>query len=235
MDRRGSEKGFTLMELVVVIAILAILAAISCVFCFSNLDRPKATLNAANLRAARTLLDAALTMDPDPPEDAIDRVLSGAPAALGVDLPGLSVPEGTPMEAVVGEDGVDTFYGGYNAEDFEDPDHAHETEVETEAPTEPMYCPILTCDSRDLMEDGYCNRHQVKICEKLTKNGELPVSCHKEFRDICTEQHYKWGLCGCPSRGSRNKPCGLCTHWHEGNPCCVQVLIADNSTYEELQ
>ena len=233
MARFDSEKGFTLMELVVVIAILAILAAISCLFYFRNLDRPKASLNATNLRAARTMLKAELMLDPEHPEEAIDRVLSGAPTALGVDLPGLSVPAGTPMDAVVGDDGVDTFYGGFNAEDFENPEGPHETEAETEAPTESVFCPILTCDSMDLMDDGYCNRHQIKTCEKNTKNGEIPVPCAKEFRDICTEEHYKLVLCPCTAGRGWNKLCSNCPHYHERGECRTPMLVADNSTNEE--
>ena len=234
MARFDSEKGFTLMELVVVIAILAILAAISCLFYFRNLDRPKASLNATNLRAARTMLKAELLLDPDHPEEAIDRVLKGAPTALGVDLPGLSVPAGTPMDAVVGDDGVDTFYGGFNAEDFENPDRIHETEAETEAPTESVFCPVLTCDSTDLMDDGYCNRHQIRTCEKLTKVGDIPVLCGREFRDVCAEEHYKWVLCGCPSNVGRNEICGYCRHdYHGRDRCSVQMLKPDNSTHEE--
>ena len=231
MGRNDGEKGFTLMELIVVIAILAILAAISCLFCFRNLDRPKAALNAVNLRAARTLLDAELAMDPDHPEEAIDRVLSGAPTALGVDLPGLSVPEGTPMDAVVGDDGVDTFYGGYNAEDFEDPDRA--AKEETELPTEPTYCGILSCDSTDLMEDGYCSCHQIKICGKFSRDGEILVLCAREFRDVCTEAHYQLALCSCKAGRGWNTLCGYCNHYHERGVCYNTVLVADNVAEEE--
>lgn len=226
MGAKEREKGFTLMEMVVVIAILAILAAIAFFFYFRNLDRPKATLNAANLRAARSQLEAELLIDPDHPEEVLERVIGGAPSALGIDVPGLYIPAGTPMEAVIGDDGVDTFYDGYNAEDLDDLFGDKEPEEESKT----SYCPVASCLSTDLMEDGYCGDHQMKTCPKSRRDGDALVPCGAGYRDVCSEAHYKTGFCSCKAAASLNKACRNCGHYHDSGNCYTTVLVPDNDT-----
>lgn len=239
MGGKKGQGGFTLVEMVVVIAIIAILAAISCLFYFRNLDRPKAALNAANLRAVRSQLEAELLLDPDHPDDVIDRVLKDAPGAIGMDLPGLSLPPGTPMDAEIGDDGVDTFYEDLNAEDFddllgdEDPEE-NPTPVpeETTKPTEPTRCAFPACEAVDLPDGGYCSLHQLKVCAKSLRDGDILVPCQMEYRDYCRGEHYKMTLCFCKARGSYEKPCSRCGHWHHPDTCYVMVLVQDNSADE---
>ena len=226
MGRNGRDKGFTLMEMVVVIAILAILAAIVGLFYFRYLDRVKAAINGANLRAARSRLVAELEIDPDHPDEVIDRVIGGAPDALEIDVPGMQIPGGTPMEAVPGDDGMDTVYGGYNADDLDDLFGDKDPEEETRT----SYCPMASCVSTDLMEDGYCGDHQMKTCQKSQRDGDSLVPCGAGYREVCSEAHFKQGLCPCTVAASQNKPCIRCTHYHNSGFCSETVLVPDNDT-----
>lgn len=226
MGRNGRDKGFTLMEMVVVIAILAILAAIVGLFYFRYLDRVKAAINAANLRAARSRLVAELEIDPDHPDEVIDRVISGAPDALEIDVPGMQIPGGTPMEAVPGDDGMDTVYDGYNAEDLDDLFGDKDPEEETKT----SYCPVASCVSTDLMEDGYCGDHQMKTCQKSQRDGDALVPCGAGYREVCSEAHYKSGLCNCKAAGGWNNACRNCGHYHDSGYCYTTVLVPDNDT-----
>ena len=231
--KRGGEKGFTLMEMLVVIAIIMILAGIGCLFYFRNLNRPKAAINAANLRAVRTLLEAELLTDPDHPEDVLERVLSGAPGAVGMNGPGFSIPDGTPMRV----EGVDTFYGGYNAEDFDNlfsggevsQSPSPEPPESTDEPTRPVYCAAPNCISTDLVAEGYCADHQLKYCRRFVKSGDNLVLCGKAYRDYCREAHYKIGPCTCKATGSQNGLCRNCKHEHYLAPCAYpEAIIPDN-------
>lgn len=243
MRGTDSEKGFTLLEMVVVIAIIMVLAGISCMFFFRNLDRPKAVVNGANLRAVRTILEAELLIDPEHPDEVLDRVLSDAPGAVGMDTPGMSIPDGTPMDAVIGDDGVDTFYNGYNAEDFEnlyqDEDAGEEPtgepSGEPEESTEAPRCALPTCDSADLTEGGYCGDHQVKICGKSLRSGDGLVPCGREYRDYCWEEHYKMGPCPCEASSSKNRACSNCGHYHDPGVCYELALVPDNRADEAYE
>lgn len=236
MKKRG-EQGFTLVELLVVIAIIMVLAGIGCLFYFRNLDRPKATINAANLRAARSLLEAELLTDPDHPEAVLERVLRDAPGAVGMDGPGISIPDGTPMTGVIGENGVDTFYDGYNAEDFDNlfsggevaQTPSQETQESIEAPTQPARCAAANCISTDLVGEGYCAEHQIKYCRRFVKSGDNLMLCGEAYRDYCREAHYKIGPCTCTAKGSKNGDCRNCGHPHYDAACDYpEAIIPDN-------
>lgn len=229
MEKRRKNRGFTLVEMLVVIAIISVLAAIVTLFLFRNVDRSRATVNAANLKAARSLLEAELQVDPDHPAEVLDRVLDSAPGAVGMDVPGLSVADGTPMEAVITETGVNTHYGGYDAEDFENlygSGGESDTTAGTEPETKPVLCGVPSCFSTDLV-DGYCGDHQVKTCGRYLREGDQLVPCGGEYRDQCDEEHYKEVLCGCTRTGSQNRVCS-CGHWHYYVTCTEMKLTQDN-------
>ena len=179
------------MEMLVTIAIVAVLVAIIALFLSRNLNRSRAAVNSTNLRATRSLLAMELLADPENAEDVLAQVMSTAPKAEGVDLPGLSVPDGMPMDAIITEDGVDTFYGDYNEENFNDvyQDGVFDGEAnraperETQEATQVTFCAVLDCFSTDLVDGVYCSAHQIKICTKSILNGDvLVLKTHPRIR-----------------------------------------------------
>lgn len=234
MRENRAKKGFTLMEMLVVIAIIAVLATIIFLFLSRNLDRSRAALNASNLRAARSLLAMELLADPGHPEEVLQEVLGTAPGAAGMNVPGLSIPDGTPMDAIITEDGVDTFYGDYNEENFQDVyqdgafDGSTTRETEAKETTQVVLCGVLSCFSTDLVDGQYCSDHQIKKCERFLLEGEQLVPCGREYRDRCKEEHYMLIQCTCTAMGSQKRACNNCQHWHYRTPCTEMVLASDN-------
>lgn len=235
--KKLNNKGFTLMEMLIVIVILVILLAIIMLFVKKPADTAAAASNSANLRAVRAELNAHLIADPEHYEENKDKVLSTAPGAAGVEVPGMSVPEGTPMDAIITEDGtVDTFYGDYNEEDFEDvvQDGSYDVTEGTNGSDDDdtsYNCGVLSCFSIDLLEDGYCADHQMKICQKKVLANEKLVDCATGYRVSCENPHYKTEVCGC-KRGSdpvKETYCNLCKHWHNRSGCNAEKIVEDNS------
>ena len=239
MRANTSKKGFTLVEMLVVIVIIAILVAIAMLFLRKPVDTSAAAANSANLRAVRAELNAHLMADPQHFEENKNQILSTAPGAAGVDVPGMSVPEGTPMDAIITEDGtVDTFYGDYNEEDFQDviKDGSYDSTEDTkdsidDDDDEGSYnCGILSCFSTELLDDGYCADHQMKICQKKVLANEKLVDCATGYRISCENPHYKTETCGC-KRGSdpvKETYCNLCEHWHNRSGCNAEKIVEDN-------
>lgn len=232
---RGNRRnqGFTLTEMLVVIAIIAVLAVIICLFLSRNLNRARAAVNSTNLRATRSILAMELLANPENPEEVMAQVLATAPKSEGVDVPGLSIPEGTPMDGTITEDGVDTSYGDYGEEDFEDVYEDGFLEEDTTRETAPevppvKLCGVLACFSTELVDGQYCAAHQIKLCEKSKLEGDQLVTCGMEYRDQCHEDHYMLVTCPCTSNGSKNKPCSNCKHNHYGVACTEKVLLPDN-------
>ena len=231
MEKSHSNRGFTLVEMLVVLAILSVLAAVVTLFLFRNVDRSRAAVNAANLKAARSLLEAELMVDPDHPAEVLARVMDSAPGAVGMDVPGLTVAEGTPMEAVITEDRkVNTLYGGYDAEDFENlygGGGESGTTAGAEPETEPVLCGVKSCFSTDLVDD-YCAEHQVKICDRHLREGDDLVPCGREYRDQCDGEHYKQVICNCDKPQSKKGICTKCRHSHYNTICTKVTLTQDN-------
>ena len=226
-------KGFTLTEMLVVIAIIAVLAVIIFLFLSRNLNRARAAVNSTNLRATRSILAMELLANPENPEEVIAQVMATAPKSEGVDVPGLNIPEGTPMDGTLTEDGVDTSYGDYGEEDFEDVYENGFLEEEATRETEPeappvKLCGVLACFSSDLVDGQYCADHQIKLCEKSKLEGDQLVTCGMEYRDKCHEVHHMLVPCPCTSNGSQSKPCSNCKHWHYRSACPELVLLPDN-------
>lgn len=231
--RKNTNKGYTLMEMLLTVAVIAILAAIIILFLSRNLDRSRAAANGANLRAVRSLLAVELMADLGNQDAVIRQVLSTAPGAEGVDVPGLSLDDGTPMDAVITETGVDTLYGDYNEEDFDEVyqngSHTESQTVTTEALL-PALCGVLSCFSEDLTDGQYCAEHQIKQCQKSRLENDRLVLCDMEYRDQCDAAHYMIGPCGCSATGSKNGPCSNCDHWHYRYTCTEDVISSDYDT-----
>ena len=64
MNKKLNKKGFTLMEMLIVVAIIAILVAIAIPTFTGALDRAKASADAANIRAGYATLQANAMLDP---------------------------------------------------------------------------------------------------------------------------------------------------------------------------
>ena len=213
------------------VAVIAILAAIVILFLSRNLDRSRAAANGANLRAARALLNMELLADPGNQSGVIIQVLSTAPRAEGVDVPGLSVEDGTPMDAVITETGVDTIYGDYNEEDFEEVyQNGSLTQTVTTVAPLPVLCGVLSCFSTNLVDGQYCADHQMKYCEKSLEVNDKLVPCKEPYRDQCPNQHFMERVCGCMVTHSSNSYCWKCPHWHSGYTCTQLVIAPDNGT-----
>ncbi len=74
MKKLLNKKGFTLMEMLIVVAIIVILVAVSVPTFTSSLDDAKKATDAANLRAAKSLANIAYVMNqwPAAPADVTD-------------------------------------------------------------------------------------------------------------------------------------------------------------------
>lgn len=92
MRKLLNKKGFTLMEMLIVVAIIVILVAISVPTFTANLDEAKSATDAANLRAAKSaaqiyMLNNSDTIDEDTKDYfySIDEgdIVTTAPAAYG--------------------------------------------------------------------------------------------------------------------------------------------------------
>ena len=69
-EKRKSPKGFTLMEMLIVVAIIAVLVAIAIPVFNTQMDNAKEQVDAANLRSATSMaVTAYLTTDPTPTTD----------------------------------------------------------------------------------------------------------------------------------------------------------------------
>ena len=64
MNKKLNKKGFTLMEMLIVVAIIAILIAIAIPTFTGALDKTKASADAANIRAGYATLQANAMLDP---------------------------------------------------------------------------------------------------------------------------------------------------------------------------
>ena len=78
-----NKKGFTLMEMLIVVAIIAILVAIAVPVMNSSLDKAKAATDAANLRTANAIAAVYLLEHPGTATDNADGIETAA-AAQGV-------------------------------------------------------------------------------------------------------------------------------------------------------
>lgn len=121
-NRENGKKGFTLAELLVVVAIIAVLVAISIPIFTSQLDKAKASTDAANVRAAKAAAVTAYLTDEKTTEatyfyDAANgKVLDASTgiAAYGkssTDIDGdnaTSAPSGKIVQIVIGANGAST-------------------------------------------------------------------------------------------------------------------------------
>ena len=125
MKKLTNKKGFTLIEMLVVIAIIAVLVAIIIPVVSSATDKAAAATNAANLRAIKAeattdLLNGAtdttgyVSFDPTKTGEARFKVNDNAPTAKKCSA------LKTEAKATIKMDGenVDVYYGDYNIADF---------------------------------------------------------------------------------------------------------------------
>ena len=113
-----NKKGFTLIEMLVVIAIIAILVAIVIPVVGSSTAKAQAATNAANLRSAQAALQIAVLNDGAPASD-----VNGAASDYGTYVTGAEAPEakggaGDFTFTIDTNGNVEVFFGGNGIEHF---------------------------------------------------------------------------------------------------------------------
>lgn len=87
------------------------------------------------------------------------------------------------------------------------------------------------CNSFDVLADGHCATHQnLDRCTKKIKSGNQLAECTFSSRDpnaTCTNQHYKYGTCGCnkSNRSTTFYTCKECDHRHTKKETCTQQVV----------
>ena len=117
MKKLTNKKGFTLIEMLVVIAIIAILVAIIIPVVTSSTDKAAAATDAANLRSYKAEITTHYLS-----KDGKVTVADGTGVVSGLTAPEMKEVDGLPnnptVEATIVNDVVTVTYGGYHIADF---------------------------------------------------------------------------------------------------------------------
>lgn len=110
-----NKKGFTLMEMLIVVAIIAVLVAVAIPVLTGQIDKAQQATDAANIRSAyATAAVKAVTTGADATEDSVKMVHTGkfdkieATQIGGIDLSTVSVTKGNTVTVKVSAEGVVT-------------------------------------------------------------------------------------------------------------------------------
>ena len=115
-EKRKSQKGFTLMEMLIVVAIIAVLVAIAIPVFITLLDNAKEQVDAANLRSATSMAVTAYLTDTTPPTgsqtyvalDGNNHTMTVSTTGTNYYLPQSSKNKGHHIQIVVDEGGAVT-------------------------------------------------------------------------------------------------------------------------------
>ena len=124
-----NKKGFTLIEMLVVIAIIAILVAVIIPVVQNSTIRAAAAANAANLRNVQGQIQTMRLLEPDKfdyitvqtAENGVltfGQIVTEAPTAQGMEGGGIKVPKGTQMRVQRNGEQIICTYRGYTVEMF---------------------------------------------------------------------------------------------------------------------
>lgn len=132
MFKKKNNKGFTLIEMLVVIAIIAVLVAIIIPTVTSSTDKAEAAADAANLRSVLGVLNAKLAVGGEEIEDAVK----------AIDAPDSKLNPGAALHVLYTNPGfIEVYYVSgsayYGLEYLADVAENGESSVETGTPTTP--------------------------------------------------------------------------------------------------